>query len=74
MYRIVKKFKSLANGELPLDDISDWTIQNDEIDKFLFHTDGGYSKKELKKWDGMKKKIKFEKMKIDILMKAKKTK
>jgi len=52
MNRIVKKFKSLAQGELPLDDISDWTLENDEVDKFLFHTDSGYSKKELKKWDG----------------------
>lgn len=54
MNRIVKRFKSLAQGELPLDDISDWSIENDEIDKFLFHTEGGFSKKELKKWDGLK--------------------
>ena len=52
MNRVVMKFKSVANGEVPMDDISDWTIEHDDVDKFLFHTEGGFSKKERKKWDG----------------------
>lgn len=54
MYRIIKKFKSVAEGEVPMDDITDWAIDNDKIDKFLYHTQHGFSKKELKAWDGLK--------------------
>ena len=39
MYCIAKRFTSLAEGELPLDDIEDWKIEQDTLDKFLYHTE-----------------------------------
>ena len=53
MNRILQRLKSVAEGECPMDEISDWTMETDDVDKFLYHTEEGYSKKELKKWDGI---------------------
>ena len=52
MNRVLQRLKSVAEGECPMDEISDWTMETDDVDKFLYHTEEGYSKKELKKWDG----------------------
>ena len=53
MNRVLQRLKSVAEGECPMDEITDWTMETDDVDKFLYHTEEGYSKKELKKWDGI---------------------
>ena len=39
MYRIAKRFKSIAGGEVPLDDIEEYHTNNDDIDKFLYQSE-----------------------------------
>jgi len=57
MYRIAKRFKSLAEGELPLDDISEWKVnENDPVDHFLFQSENSFGRKDLIKMKGLKRK------------------
>ena len=57
MYRIAKRFKSLAEGELPLDDISEWKVnENDPVDHFLFQSENSFGRKDIIKMKGLKRK------------------
>ena len=56
MYRIAKRFKSLAEGELPLDDISEWKVnENDPVDHFLFQSENSFGRKDIIKMKGLKR-------------------
>ena len=52
MNRIVMKIRSLAAGDLPMEDISDWSVEPTDIDKFLYQTSHGFSKKAMKYMQG----------------------
>ena len=54
MNRIVMKIRSLAAGDLPMEDISDWSVEPTDIDKFLYQTSHGFSKKAMKYMQGKK--------------------
>ena len=57
MYRIAKRFKSLAEGELPLDDISEWKVnENDPVDHFLYQSENSFGRKDIIKMKGLKRK------------------
>merc|ERR1712106_95317 len=54
MYAIAKRFKSVASGEVPLDDIEEFHTNDDDVDKFLYQSEHSFSKKELAKMKGLK--------------------
>ena len=39
MYKIAKRFKSVASGEVPLDDIEEFHTNDDDVDKFLYQSE-----------------------------------